>query len=127
MEALEPFDEEPCSESFLKKYDPENTTNWRAYRKYRLPDRELVYYRDSADRQHLVHLQKLHEENLEMLDRLNYSSFQEAEAQMKRYLNQLHKYNEVKDVAQALLGHLALLRQTTTKSLYREFDLDLSD
>ncbi|XP_051026513.1 DNA repair protein SWI5 homolog [Acomys russatus] len=39
----------------------------------------------------------------------------------------LHEYNDVKDVAQMTLGKLAVTRGVTTKELYPDFDLDLSD
>ncbi|CAO2627763.1 DNA repair protein SWI5 homolog [Lemmus lemmus] len=39
----------------------------------------------------------------------------------------LHEYNDDKDVAQMLLGKLALTCGVTTKELYPDFDLDLSD
>ncbi|XP_066466962.1 DNA repair protein SWI5 homolog [Tiliqua scincoides] len=39
----------------------------------------------------------------------------------------LHEYNEMKDTGQMLLGKLAVIRGVTTKELYPEFGLDLSD
>ncbi|XP_060056248.1 DNA repair protein SWI5 homolog isoform X1 [Erinaceus europaeus] len=43
------------------------------------------------------------------------------------HINQLHEYNDIKDVGQMLLGKLAVIRGVTTKDLYAEFDLDMSD
>lgn len=45
----------------------------------------------------------------------------------KTYMEQLHRYNEVKDVAQALLGNLAQLTGRTTKDLYPNFNLSFED
>ncbi|ETO31269.1 hypothetical protein RFI_05851 [Reticulomyxa filosa] len=45
----------------------------------------------------------------------------------KEWIEAMHQYNEMKDAAQILLGKLAEMRQTTNKSLYPEFDLELTD
>ncbi|XP_035685320.1 DNA repair protein SWI5 homolog [Branchiostoma floridae] len=39
----------------------------------------------------------------------------------------LHRYNEMKDVGQMLLGRLATLEGVTTREMYHEFDLELED
>ena len=39
----------------------------------------------------------------------------------------LHEYNEIKDVAQQLMGTLNQMRGSLTKELYQEFGLELSD
>lgn len=43
------------------------------------------------------------------------------------YIELLHDYNELKDVVQAMLGRLAVMRNMTTRELYPEFDLDPKD
>lgn len=43
------------------------------------------------------------------------------------YIDKLHKYNEIKDVGQMLLGRLALQQETTTSNLYSEFGLSNED
>lgn len=45
----------------------------------------------------------------------------------KTYMNRLHRYNEAKDIAQALLGRLAQLTGKTTKDLYPDFNLSIED
>lgn len=45
----------------------------------------------------------------------------------QKYMHRLHKYNELKDQAQALLGKLAQLTGSTTRDLYPQFDLDFDD
>ncbi|XP_055964891.1 DNA repair protein SWI5 homolog [Sorex fumeus] len=47
--------------------------------------------------------------------------------ELDEHISRLHEYNDIKDVGQMLLGKLAVLRGVTTKELYAEFDLDLSD
>jgi len=49
------------------------------------------------------------------------------ESQLKDFIDKLHKYNSIKDLAQSLLGQLAIRQGVTTKSLYPKFDLDLDD
>jgi len=39
----------------------------------------------------------------------------------------LHRYNELKDAGQILLGKLAELESTTTKDEYQKYDLNLED
>lgn len=51
----------------------------------------------------------------------------EERTRVKRLIDQLHTYNECKDVAQALIGKLALIEGCTTKELYPRFDLNLDD
>lgn len=45
----------------------------------------------------------------------------------KTYMDRLHRYNEAKDMAQALLGKLAQLTGTTTRNLYPNFGLSVDD
>ncbi|XP_036054174.1 LOW QUALITY PROTEIN: DNA repair protein SWI5 homolog [Onychomys torridus] len=47
--------------------------------------------------------------------------------ELENLISLLHEYNDIKDVAQMLLGKLALTRGVTTKELYPDFALDLSD
>ncbi|XP_027279418.1 DNA repair protein SWI5 homolog isoform X2 [Cricetulus griseus] len=47
--------------------------------------------------------------------------------ELEDHIALLHEYNDIKDVAQMLLGKLALTRGVTTKELYPDFGLDLSD
>lgn len=46
---------------------------------------------------------------------------------VQELIKRLHEYNEAKDLAQALLGVLAVQEGCTTKELYPRFDLDLDD
>ena len=43
------------------------------------------------------------------------------------YIDKLHEYNEIKDVGQMLIGHLALQKESTTSELYSKFGLSLED
>lgn len=47
--------------------------------------------------------------------------------ELEDHISLLHEYNDIKDVAQMLLGKLALTRGVTTKELYPDFGLELSD
>ncbi|XP_051894496.1 DNA repair protein SWI5 homolog [Pristis pectinata] len=47
--------------------------------------------------------------------------------ELDQHIDQLHEYNDIKDVGQILLGKLALVRGVTIKDLYSEFGLELDD
>ncbi|XP_029816366.1 DNA repair protein SWI5 homolog [Manacus vitellinus] len=47
--------------------------------------------------------------------------------ELEKHISLLHEYNEIKDAGQMLLGKLAVIRGVTTKELYPEYDLELSD
>ncbi len=58
---------------------------------------------------------------------LGIESAAEEGSRTKALLSKLHAYNEVKDIAQSLLGRLATAEGCTTKALYVRFGLSLSD
>uniref|UniRef100_A0A8C4MMT2 DNA repair protein SWI5 homolog n=1 Tax=Equus asinus asinus TaxID=83772 RepID=A0A8C4MMT2_EQUAS len=47
--------------------------------------------------------------------------------ELEDHISQLHMYNDIKDIGQMLLGKLAVIRGVTTRELYPEFGLDMSD
>ncbi|XP_008577416.1 PREDICTED: DNA repair protein SWI5 homolog, partial [Galeopterus variegatus] len=75
-----------------------------------------------------VDIQKLKEKS-NMLDKEISQLISEGYSvdELEDHISQLHEYNDIKDVGQMLLGRLAVIRSVTTKELYPEFGLDMSD
>ncbi len=42
-------------------------------------------------------------------------------------IQRMHQYNEIKDLCLDIMGKLAIVKQTTIKDLYPDYDLDLDD
>ncbi len=51
----------------------------------------------------------------------------DAAAAQRNRMHLMHKYNEIKDVCQSMLGALAEARAKCTSDLYSEFGLALDD
>ncbi|XP_014637444.1 PREDICTED: DNA repair protein SWI5 homolog [Ceratotherium simum simum] len=81
----------------------------------------------SEDSLHLD-IQKLREKR-DMLDEEISQLISEGYSvgELEDHISQLHTYNDIKDVGQMLLGKLAVIRGVTTRELYPEFGLDMSD
>ena len=47
--------------------------------------------------------------------------------ELDEMIDLLHRYNDVKDVATAVLGILADRKQCTIRQMYEEFDMDIDD
>lgn len=48
-----------------------------------------------------------------------------ADANLTTEMRALHEYNEIKDLTQSVLGHLANIEQTTTAALHAKYNLPL--
>ncbi|XP_054715242.1 DNA repair protein SWI5 homolog [Uloborus diversus] len=49
------------------------------------------------------------------------------EEDLKWYIDKLHEYNEIKDVAQMVMGRIAILTQTTVRKVHESFGMTDSD
>ncbi|XP_063729399.1 DNA repair protein SWI5 homolog [Symsagittifera roscoffensis] len=74
---------------------------------------------DTDEKQKLVSEISQFQEKIESLSSQGFS-----EENYRRYLNLMHDYNDVKDLASAYLGHLATLKQCTVRELYIQHGLD---
>jgi len=46
---------------------------------------------------------------------------------LQLYIEKLHEYNEIKDIAQMVIGRLAIQLETTTRDVYKKFGLSPED
>jgi len=69
-------------------------------------------------------IERLQEEEKKLKD---VHSGTDVEADMLAYIDLLHRYNELKDAGQILLGKLAEIEGVTTKDMYERYSLDLED
>lgn len=120
----------PCTEGHLKATGLDLASHSK-YAKYRVASSgEIVYFQDDNDKQadsHFQSLQELKIQNIAKMDDMDFDDVAKVEQEMRSHMNRLHEYNELKDVGQALLGRLAILRGLTTKALYPEFGIELED
>jgi hypothetical protein len=72
-------------------------------------------------------IDRLRQENNNLLKELGINGFEDAMPLYTKYIDSLHDYNELKDIVQALIGRLALIRNQTTKELYPDFGLNAGD
>ena len=97
-------------------------------------DKEYLLYIPSInDIKAMAGLKGMHQE-VEKLQASNQGLLQElgmtlvqVEGIQRRHINLLHKYNEIKDVVQAMMGVIAQHRGMRTAELYDAFELDLDD
>ncbi|XP_050011366.1 DNA repair protein SWI5 homolog isoform X2 [Alexandromys fortis] len=112
------------SPSLIPKVDGERPPTqiiMRLFPRTELPD-------DSSEESLKADIQKLKEKQ-DMLDKEISQLVKEGYCviELEDHIALLHEYSDIKDVAQMLLGKLALTRSVTTKELYPDFDLELSD
>jgi hypothetical protein len=48
-------------------------------------------------------------------------------SKQQEWMNVLHKYNDLKDIAQDILGRIAMKKNITVKELYYEMDINEND
>lgn len=97
-------------------------------------DKEYLVYIPSSDNlKSISNLRGMHAEvdkvrasNQELLQELKMTQAQVG-AVHKRHIDLLHKYNEIKDVVQAMIGMIAQHKGMMAAELYDSFDLNLDD
>ncbi|XP_066294683.1 DNA repair protein SWI5 homolog [Branchiostoma lanceolatum] len=70
-------------------------------------------------------LRKREAELKEQLAQLQQEGYHEDD--LPECIQVLHRYNEMKDIGQMLLGRLATLEGVTTREMYQKFELNLED
>jgi hypothetical protein len=124
-EEIKPF---PISDEFLQLVNLMNLnlfkgTNFVTFKA------ERVFSESDLKKLKDIKVQALQIENELKLrkEEVNFIKDAEITSAHKTYMDRLHRYNEAKDMAQALMGKLAQLAGTTTRNLYPNFDLCFDD
>jgi len=65
--------------------------------------------------------------NVELNLRKTLRSNSDIQKTLNDHYQQLHEYNEIKDVGQMLLGKCAEIEGTTTREMYKKFEVELND
>ncbi|GFU28918.1 hypothetical protein TNCV_470501 [Trichonephila clavipes] len=73
----------------------------------------------------VVELWQKNEDLKEKIEDLKEKGFEEDD--LKWYIDKLHEYNEIKDVAQMIMGKIAVLEQTTVRKVHEEFGMKDDD
>lgn len=81
-----------------------------------LTEEELYEYRE------LIELEKIHDRELSDLrnEEKNFPS-------TKEIMDLLHKYNDIRDATQTLIGAIAVTNRTTVKNLYQHYGLSMEE
>lgn len=122
---IKPF---PISEEFLKYTNLMNLnlfkgTNFVTFKPERVfSESDLKKLKDIK-----THLLQIENELKIRKEDVHFIEDSEITLAHKTYMDRLHRYNEAKDMAQALIGKLAQLTGTTTINLYPNFGLSFDD
>ena len=54
-------------------------------------------------------------------------SAEQIEEKYLLHISMMHDYNDIKDITQSFLGRLAEIKQCTVTSLYKDYDLHVTD
>jgi len=82
----------------------------------------------SNDKVELAKQVVLLQEQIQEKDKeINELSKEYSEDELQKHIDMLHEYNEMKDIAQMVIGKLAEVNGTTTKEMYTTFNLDVND
>ncbi|GFQ77039.1 hypothetical protein TNCT_460151 [Trichonephila clavata] len=73
----------------------------------------------------VIELWQKNEDLKKEIEDLKEKGFEEDD--LKWYIDKLHEYNEIKDVAQMIMGKIAVLEQTTVRKVHEEFGMKDDD
>ncbi|KAG8194144.1 hypothetical protein JTE90_000982 [Oedothorax gibbosus] len=76
-------------------------------------------------KQQAVELWQKNEEMKNEIEILKNQGFEEE--QLKWYIDKLHEYNDIKDIAQNIMGRIAVSERTTIRKIHEEFGMTDSD
>ena len=75
----------------------------------------------------LSDLKKLRNKNVEIKKKLSELENERSSEENQELIQLFHRYNEIKDWTQMVIGKIANKEQTTVKELFKEYDLNIDD
>ena len=72
-------------------------------------------------------INKIKNEKIKKINELKIEIEKMKKEKQKKRCKLLHKYNDLKDIAQEILGRIAIKKNITVKELYEEYDINEND
>ena len=72
-------------------------------------------------------INKIKNEKIKKINELKIEIEKRKKEKQKKRCKLLHKYNDLKDIAQEILGRIAIKKNITVKELYEEYDINEND
>ena len=85
------------------------------------------YKKEENDDKSNNKINKIKNEKIKKINELKIEIEKRKKEKQKKRCKLLHKYNDLKDIAQEILGRIAIKKNITVKELYEEYDINEND
>ena len=85
------------------------------------------YKKEENDDKSNNKINKIKNKKIKKINKLKIEIEKRKKEKQKKRCKLLHKYNDLKDIAQEILGRIAIKKNITVKELYEEYDINEND